>query len=427
MKICFVQPETDYQIMKNRYALAVTFPQIISDLNLEDTNYCVYIFGKAKCDFELFLKKNRPTHVFVTAITSTFPYAEQIAQICQRHECIVVLGGLFASINYRAIIENFPCFDFIVSGHPDVSLISLVKDKPSTPQHLSFSGSSNYSKGLGNIITDTRFLEYYSGEDTVCYELTNGCIYNCSFCTMRRAFPKRVLCKRPFNVVKADIAQLAQHWKRLKLIDDDIYNSIDLLRGLDLSSFDEVIAETRVDNVSDASIRVFCEAGITHLIVGIESFDEFFLTHSRKTRAADKWCGKICHMIRLCQKYGILMRPVLMITNKFTTLDSLRSLETLLDGWTPENNVELLCSFYTPHPGMGENGDYQGLLTNDLRYFDHLHLVWMPPLIDREKKDEVLEIYSKIVDVTNSHEFNPTLETPVDMKEKYACLFKYQA
>ena len=109
MKICFVQPSTDYQVEKNRYAFALTFPQLISDMGLEETNYVVYISGKCKKDFRRFLKEKSPTHVFITAITSTFPYAEEMAEIAKECQCIVVLGGVFASINYKVITNNFSC------------------------------------------------------------------------------------------------------------------------------------------------------------------------------------------------------------------------------------------------------------------------------------------------------------------------------
>ena len=423
MKICFVQPETDYQIEINRYALAVTFPQLISDLNLENTDYCVYIFGKAKCDFENFLVKNRPTHVFITAITSTFPYAEEIAGICQAHGCTVVLGGLFASISYPEILENFPVFDFVISGKPDKTVLSLIEKKPTSPVHLAFKGVSDYSKRLGDIITDERFLGYYTDEDTVCYELTNGCHYNCSFCTMRRAFPDSRPCPRPLDVARDDLETLSRHFHKLKLIDDDIHNSLDMLRELDLSAFDEVIAETRLDKLSESSARVLHEAGITHLIVGVESLDPAFLKHSNKA-AARGWRKRAEAAIELCKKYHIQLRPVVMITNECTTIESLEALEGFLVGWTPENNVELLCSFYTPHPGVGSAEDYRGLVTTDLRYFDHLHIVWVPPMIGRENMDRLIESYGKIVALTDSHKFNPVLEVPTEMPDKYSCFFK---
>ena len=72
MKIGFVQPETEYQIRVHRYALAQTFPQMISSFALGPNEYEIYIFGKSAEPFEDFLIARGITHVFITSITSTF-------------------------------------------------------------------------------------------------------------------------------------------------------------------------------------------------------------------------------------------------------------------------------------------------------------------------------------------------------------------
>ena len=423
MKICFVQPNTDYQIKKNRFALALTFPQLISDLNIEETNYVVYIFGKTKKSFESFILEESPTHVFITTITSTFPYAEKIAKVAKKSKCIVVVGGLFASINYKTISKNFTCFDYIVSGHPDNTLLSHINTVSSCPQYIVYKTSSNYQKELGNIIVDQRFSKYYTRDDVVCYELTNGCDYNCTYCTMRHAFPNQKSRKRPLHIVQKDIFHLALKWKKLKLIDDDISMSLELLKELNLNVFDEVIAETRVDGISEYSMQIFKTVGITHLIVGIESFDIDFLKKVKKTNNPEVWYKKVCNAIVLCQKYNIRIRPVIMITHAYASIKNVRNIKFYLDRWTPKNNIEVLCSFYTPHPGMASTKEYKRLLTNNLKYFDHLHCVWLPPLIDYEERTELIQIYNDIVYITESYEYNPPLKFSYDKKKKYHCFF----
>lgn len=423
MKICFVQPNTDYQIEKNRHALALTFPQLISDLNIEETTYVVYIHGKTNRSFNSFLSEENPTHVFITAISSTFPYAEDIAKIAKKNNCIVVLGGLFASINYKILSQNFNCFDYIVVGHPNSTLLSYIVEAPLEPKCIVYKTSSNYHKALGDIITDSRFSEYYSEQDTVCYELSNGCIYNCSFCTMRHAFPNQKLYNRTINIVQQDICKLSRMWNKLKLIDDDISLSITTLKKLNLNMFNEVIAETRVDNISEYNMQVFKSVGITHLIVGIESFDINFLKDSRKTPNPETWNNRIQNAIVLCQKYNICIRPVIMITNEYTNINAIKHLGLQLYGWTPQNNIEVLCSFYTPHPGMVTKSQCKRLLTNDLKYFDHLHCVWLPPLIKYHEKNALMEIYNEIVHITKSHEYNPPLDFFFKNKEEYNCFF----
>lgn len=180
MRICFVQPDTDYQIEKNRHALALTFPQLISDLEIAETNFCVFVAGKNKLPFTEFILINKIAHVFITSITSTFPYAVEFAKMAKSLNCVTVLGGLFPSINYQTIINNFSCFDCVIAGKPNSSVLSKLQSMPLT-NPIICDTYSNYKKSLGEIIIDKRFREIYSEHDTVCYELANGCTYNCSF------------------------------------------------------------------------------------------------------------------------------------------------------------------------------------------------------------------------------------------------------
>lgn len=424
MKICFVQPDTDYQIEKNRHALAMTFPQLIVDLNIENSDYCIYVAGKSTISFYDFLKKMEPTHVFITSITSTFPYAIEFAYIAKQCKCITVLGGLFASINYKTIAKYFDCFDYIVSGHPNSSLLLRIKELPSTPQYIIYLGYSNYYKPLYDVITDNRFRSIYNYTDTVCYELANGCNYNCSFCTMRHAFPNHEIKRRSIDIIQHDINKLHLCWNKLKLIDDDISLSINILKELDFKDFKEVIAETRLDNITEKNMRIFQKVGITHLIVGVESFDKSFLTLSGKTRFAQSWNTYIKKVMNLCLKYNIIIRPVFMITNPNTTIESLTKCKKQMSDWIPENNVELLCSFYTPHPGMSEKNEYQNLLTHNLKYFDHLNCIWLPPLIKKNNIHELCEIYDDIVFITKSSEYNPKIKLTFDDDKKMDCFFR---
>lgn len=423
MKICFVQPDTDYQIEKNRHALALTFPQLISDLCIEKSNYCIYIAGKSKLSFSVFLEKLQPTHVFITAITSTFPYAVEFAKEAKKFNSITVLGGLFASINYTTITNNYSCFDYVVAGHPNPSLLLQIQALPSKPKFIVFDCVSNYKKPLGNIITDERFREIYSANDTVCYELANGCNYNCSFCTMRKAFPNHIIQKRDIDIIRQDIATLSLYWEKIKLIDDDISISLHNLCELDLTRFKEVIAETRLDNITEKNMKIFRKVGVTHLIVGVESFDVSFLKYSSKTLSPESWYSKIKRAAWLCVKYNIIIRPVVMITNITSTIDNLLQYKEIMSDWTPENNIELLCSFYTPHPGMATQIEYKKLLTFNLKYYDHLHCVWIPPLIGNENLNQLCDIYNEIVFTTKSSDYNPEINLNFDKGFNYMCFF----
>lgn len=240
---------------------------------------------------------------------------------------------------------------------------------------------------------------------------------------MRKAFPNHKIQKRELAIIQKDLSKLSQYWKKLKLIDDDVSLSLDCLKYLNFKNFYEVIAETRLDHITEKNMQIFSNAGITHLIVGFESLDPSFLKLSKKTTIPNIWAKKAKEAVELCVKYNIILRPVLMILNPTTTIDSMLHYKNLLHEWIPENNVELLFSFYTPHPGVGTHIEYQGLLTYNHRYFDHLHCVWLPPSIDKSEISVISDIYNELVCITKSLDYNPPINLTFDTGDEYSCFF----
>jgi hypothetical protein len=195
---------------------------------------------------------------------------------------------------------------------------------------------------------------------------------------------------------------------------------------LNFHGFKEVIAETRLDHISEASMSIFQKVGITHLIVGVESLDTAFLKNCNKTSVPSIWSDRMSNAITLCVKYNIIMRPVLMIVNPTMSIEHLKLYENELENWIPENNIELLCSFYTPHPGMGTPAEYRGLLTYNLKYFDHLHCVWLPPHLGQKNCEIISSIYNNVVNITKSSKYNPPIDFFFEGGEGFKCFFEMQ-
>lgn len=53
------------------------------------------------------------------------------------------------------------------------------------------------------------------------------------------------------STIQNDLSKLSQYWKKLKLIDDDVSLSLECLKYLNLKEFREVIAETRIDHITE--------------------------------------------------------------------------------------------------------------------------------------------------------------------------------
>ena len=420
MRICFVQPNTAYQVQENKLAFALTFPQIILNLELEE-EYCIFVDGMMNSTLGDFLIANKISHVFISCITSTFPRAVNLAKQAKEIGCITVLGGIFATISAYKIVEHYDCFNYIISGGINRSFLSMLEstDTIGTKRIINIPRQDVFDKPLSPIMLNSSFTSIFSEDLFVCYELGCGCLYNCSFCTLRQSFGCTYRSRNP-QIVQFDLTNLSKRWKKLKLIDDDIFQAQNILAHLDLSQFKQIIIETRINHIDEAFVRLCKNKGITHIITGIEAFDDSILSNLNKA-AGPNWCSHINSVIDLCNKHSIVLRPVVMLNPPGSTLKNVIDLLSYTKEWQPENNVELLMSLYTPHPGtVFPKGVF---FSNDLSLFDHLHPVFMPNGLEADI-EKVLNIYEQIVSQTSSQAFNPPLEIPTQFINEYIPFFK---
>jgi radical SAM superfamily enzyme YgiQ (UPF0313 family) len=327
------------------------------------------------------------------------------------------LGGIFASMNAERISTNYPCFDKIIKGAPLAGMFDQF------PLDRIVEGRRQYDIDfeVGDI-WDLPLFDCYRN-DPVCYEITFGCVYNCNFCSLRRIWNAGVCSHRSVEVVRSDLKRLANR-QILKIIDDDILQSPHILAACDFRlSFKKVIAETRIDRVNEQSISVLREFGVTHLIMGVESFENEHLVSSLKSRSGI-WTETVFKAMDLCARYHITARPVLQVLYPGMSKNYLQNILPYIRDWTPTNNIEVFFSFFTPHPGLDSGkGIASNLLTNDLADFDHLHPVYMPDGYDIDDVKKILSDYNQLVDVTESVEFNPYVFSFGKYKKEFDLFF----
>lgn len=405
-KLCLVQPSNEYQISVHKHALALTFPYLIKLLSLHDRwQLCLYVEDKSDVSFKELLLKEKPNFVWITANTATFPNAIKLANIAKEHNCFVMLGGVFASINAEIISNNYNCFDKIIKGFPDIKMLEKL------PQEKIIDGKRQYDINfrLSDILNMPLFDLYRN--DPVCYEITFGCVYNCNFCSLRRMWDAGICSKRSSDIINYDLSRLKNR-NSLKIIDDDILQSQDVLLKCNFGqNFKKIVAETRIDRINEKSISILKELGVTHLIMGVETFDKNNLISSSKTTSKD-WMKRTFNAIDLCNKYQIIARPVLQILYPKMPKTYLRDIEPYIKDWTPHNKIELFFSFFTPHPGLEiSKGISKNLITNDLSKFDHLNPVYMPDGYSINDVNNVMSNYNTLVDITESIKYNPHIYT----------------
>ena len=417
--ICFLQTSNESTICEHRHALALTFPYLINELSkFGHYDYSLYVEGRTKEPFDTYIENNKPDYVFITAITATFPNAVKFAKIAKKYNCKVVLGGPFASLNAIGIHNGYKEFDVILSGMISDKIMTSTINKNKI---INGKKKLDINFRLSDILNKSIF-DIYS-DDPVCYDLGFGCMHKCTFCTMRSIWSNQHLSYRCVDNVLYDLNNIKK-WKTLKIIDDDILLSKKLLRNVSISNtFDKVIAETRADNINRETVKVLKEFGITHLMIGVESFDDSFLRESLKY-SKKNWGSVVGNAISLCIKEGIIARPVLQMLHPGMQKNYLSNILPIIKDWKIGNGIQLFFVFFTPHPGLKYcRVPINNYITNDLSLFNHFNPVYRPESFKQEDIIAFIEEYNNILENLEIEIFNAKITYHGSFLEEYNVFF----
>jgi histone acetyltransferase (RNA polymerase elongator complex component) len=126
---------------------------------------------------------------------------------------------------------------------------------------------------------------------------------------------------KSFTTVKNDVRLLAGIWPILKIIDDDFLQSYRTLTNLSVKGlFKEVIVETRPDRINPDTIAFMQQFGVTHIILGVEAFNNQFISLTGKSQS-DHWEKIATTAIELSIANNFIVRPVVMLTGPALTLE----------------------------------------------------------------------------------------------------------
>lgn len=362
----------------------------------------------------------KPEVLCLTAITSSFPYATQIAKEAKEFGSIVILGGIFASANAESIITNYPVFDVVVRGEGEKTLLDTITAV--TQEHYDLANIEGITfKRDGNVFSSRDRVPLEIGEiPSPAYEFapiellhwlkvpatletSRGCPYRCAFCTLidpsmwGRYYREKSISQviRELHTVKeygfnrVDIADATFAVNEARVI--ALCNEITKQR-LHL----ECRVECRVDLLSDYLLETMSKAGINEIILGVENVDTGALSSMHKTRYPFRWRRQVLDVIRNATSLGITTHPVIMLGWPGETIDSLNRLVDFTISLLNFRNVQPFITFPTPHPGsrLDRCANELGLkvITRDLTKYLHLYPVAIPGSlgIDRLNALEVL-------------------------------------
>ena len=206
----------------------------------------------------------------------------------------VVLGGPFINKHGREVFNTFPLVDYMIVGDGQVPLLKLIEhlegrmpieDVPSLIYRQNGSIKSNPRKFFS--IEDLYMpdfsdlnLDAYRMEDgrslPLPYQISRGCVYECSFCDHNRINPSVEL-KSHRKVVK-EIKEMKERYQSnvFHFCDDAINCSYEYLDRLCDLFIEEKLdlhwtVEARADNLDRKILHKMRKAGCSRLAFGLES------------------------------------------------------------------------------------------------------------------------------------------------------------
>ena len=200
------------------------------------------------------------------------------------------LFGFFPTLAWKDIIEHVPAVDCVIVGEPEETLVELAKSLESGAGHridglaARIAGKATLY-GLRTPIDPPDRLPFpvrpsLETEETVSILASRGCYNGCSFCLIPTLNGGRALWRgRSTANVTAEAAELVQRGKRdFYFVDPNFIgpgkagkeHAVNLSRAL--AELDITFGmETRANDLSGPLLQSLTKAGLTSLLLGIES------------------------------------------------------------------------------------------------------------------------------------------------------------
>ncbi len=373
-------------------------------------------------DLELFLVKHKPGYVGISAMTTTYPAAKEIARLVKGKlpNCRVILGGVHPTIMPEETIKE-SCFDYIVCGEAEESLVQLLTN--GSPEGIDGIG---YRDGSKYIIPDKtphlHDLDLYPMPDynsfpvqkyvkynqslrslkAISMIVSRGCPYPCSFCAVNQTMGQNIRFQNHAKVVSE--MQFLQNRYALEGIwfKDSIFN----MNKKWVKNFcDEIInrnlkikwqINTRVDLIGESQLEEMVAAGLSQIDIGIESGSP----KSLKTLKKNITVNQIGPAVSLAQKQvkvsGFFMIGIPGETEEdiTKTFELAKRLELDKTSW----------SIFTPLPGslLFNNLRTQGRLPKDIDW-SKTHFIDSDVSYSQVPHEKLIKSFHKIQEYFSSN------------------------
>lgn len=314
----------------------------------------------------------------ITATTPEYPFAVGIAMLLKGlyRDCHITLGGVHGSALPKTIER--PLFDTVVIGEGDGT--APLDERPFPARHLLPRES----------FVSSKLCE--AGEDATTVMVSRGCAFDCSFCSSKAMWGRKVRYRSVGNVIselqmlKDDygIHQIRFHDDTMTVNKPWIMEFCKAMKPLNI----RWRAATRVDHSSPDMLQAMFDAGCYELAYGIEDPDQGVLDLNNKwVKTKD-----IYKAIATAKRIGYKIRLYLMIGLPGQGEGTSKRLIDFINRVSPD--VADLSTF-VPFPGSDvyNNPDKYGVKLLDIPWDDY---VFTRGLYGNECEKDFIYIHDKL-------------------------------
>jgi anaerobic magnesium-protoporphyrin IX monomethyl ester cyclase len=284
------------------------------------------------------LTEKKPDLVGITVLMDKYgPSGHIVARIAKELGSIVVIGGVYASMN-TCNVANDRNIDYIVKGEGEYSLRHIIQNHPSC-KVIEYPRNKNLDKLPLPAYDLIDFQSYANSAERKSVDspsllpyghimTSRGCPFGCCFCQVEKISGKAFRPRSPQNVLN-EIKWLRDTYgvKSLIFDDDNLLTDKERARQIFQGMVDQGLAmpwkmiATAAFKLDKPLIRVMKESGCEYVNIAIESGNERIL-HKIINKPVDlKYAALMTSML---QEYGIYVAANFIIGFPTETWDEIR-------------------------------------------------------------------------------------------------------
>jgi anaerobic magnesium-protoporphyrin IX monomethyl ester cyclase len=305
----------------------------------------------------------------MTCVAASFVHVRKIASSLKGHwpSSMLVIGGPFASFIPEEVLRDTPEIDIVVRGEGDLTLAEIAERICSNRSLADVKGITYRSRDGRVIWNDDRPLirnldilpyparhllpmdAYRDLTEWTSIVSSRGCIYRCSFCSSSAFWQNSLRLRNP-SLVVVEIEEILRRYGFAKLaFVDDLFT----FGAWADSMFYEIEKRrlrfdwrccTRIDCVSEGSLRRAASVGCREITFGIESASKAVLDRVNKkidTRT-------VRQVVSWAKEAGIAVKVNFILGLPGDSIETVRETENLIKSLKAD---VVSLSVFTPYPG----------------------------------------------------------------------------